>query len=360
MKILYLITKSEAGGAQTHVYQLCKYFRTHHDITVMSYPGGWLEEKCKELGVTFVPNMYFSNSMNPIHALSALKKIKQITKDIQPDIVHCHSSAAGFFGRLAIRNAISTIYTAHGWGFNNGIGILQKWISVFAEKWASRYTTKIICVSQFVKNLGLHYKIAPNSKFQIVYNGVEHKHAHRKQSEGTHITFVGRLARPKLPLLLLNAMQLLPKDMQDKIQVSIVGKGPQKDKIDAYLNSKGTTNVTMHGALQREEIFAILQDSDVFVLLSEWEGLPITILEAMSVGLPIVASDVGGIHEAVGNTNGILIQSNKAQDVADAIASMLNNKEHQTNMGDVSMKKIRTTFSLEHMLERVEQVYENL
>ncbi len=360
MKILYLITKSEAGGAQTHVYQLCKYFRAHHNITVMAYPGGWLEDKCKELGVRFLPNKHFSNSMDPSRVMRGIKEVSHAVRDLSPDIVHCHSSAAGLFGRLAVRNNIPTIYTAHGWGFNIGVSSFQKWVAIAVENFLSRYTTRILCVSKFVRDLGVQYRIAPKKLFQIIYNGIEPQE--KKASADLHhrITFVGRLARPKLPLLLLKSLQYLPKEVQEKIQVSIVGDGPQRKSVEQYIKEQNIPNVVLHGTLPREEIFVILHDSDIFVLLSEWEGLPITILEAMSIGLPVIASDVGGISEAVDASNGILISSEQPQEVADAIVTILEDSVKREQMKRASIQKVETTFSLTHMLEQIEHVYKEV
>ena len=91
MKILYLITKSEAGGAQSHVYELCKYFGRQNEIGVVSYPGGWLEDKCEELGVKFTDNKYFSNRLNPFSVLKAKKQVTKTIQDFQPDIVFIDS-----------------------------------------------------------------------------------------------------------------------------------------------------------------------------------------------------------------------------------------------------------------------------
>ena len=175
MKILYLITKSEAGGAQSHVYELCKYFGKKNEVVLMSFPGGWLEDQSKDLNIKFVSNKYFSNSINPFKVFKAIKLVKNIVKEFNPDIVHCHSSGAGFIGRLTTRNKIPTIFTAHGWGFNIGVPFLQKQIAILAEKFVSKYSVKIITVSEFVRKLGIKNKIAKKEKFEIIYNGIKSK-----------------------------------------------------------------------------------------------------------------------------------------------------------------------------------------
>ncbi len=80
MKILYLITKSELGGAQSHLYELCNYFNKENEVVVMSCPGGWLEEECNKMGVKFISGNYFTNSLSLVKLLKALKEIKKVIK----------------------------------------------------------------------------------------------------------------------------------------------------------------------------------------------------------------------------------------------------------------------------------------
>ncbi len=235
MKIVYLITKSEAGGAQTHVGQLCASLKERHSLVVVAYPGGWLEHECNRLGVRFVPNVYFSNSLNPLHMVRSYRRIARIVDEEQPDIVHCHSSVAGFIGRLVVRARIPTLYTAHGWGFNIGVGIVQKWLSICAERMVSVYTKRIICVSSFVHELGIRYHIAPASLSTVIHNGVGPRERAVFETARIRITFVGRLTRPKLPLLLLQAVNGLSEQVKDRVLVSIVGEGQQEKVLQKYI-----------------------------------------------------------------------------------------------------------------------------
>lgn len=358
MKIVYFITKSEAGGAQTHVYQLCKYFGAAHDVVVSAYPSGWLEKKCKDMNVKFVANNYFSNSLNPIRVLKSYVRIKKIIRDEQPDIMHCHSSVAGFLCRLAVRNKIPTLFTAHGWGFNIGVGWIQKWIAIMAEKMVSSYTTKIICVSQFVKDLGLQYRIAQKEKFEVIYNGVELQAVNNKKHDGINIMFVGRLAEPKQPDILLQAIQSLGKHIPEDIHVDIVGDGPKKEMLKEYIDAYDLSQVaTLHGTLNRSDIFSKLYTTDIFVLISKWEGLPITILEAMSCGIPVVVSNVGGIKEVVDGQNGFLVKN--IDDVRGALKMLIKDETLRIDLGHNAVEKIKQNYSVDIMLKKVETLYQD-
>jgi len=356
MKILYIITKSEAGGAQTHVSQLGQYFKTQgHEVAILSYPGGWLQDEAEKLGIEFFSNEYFSNSLNPAKVIKAFLKTKQIINEFNPNLVHCHSSAAGVYGRMAVRNKIRTLYTAHGWGFNLGVPFWQKYLAIIFEKLLSRYCVKIICVSQFVKDLALKYKIAPVAKLEVILNGMELLPEKLISKESNiKLIFVGRLADPKDPLLLLQAV----KENKFSVQVNIVGSGPKLGELIQYVKNNKLDNINLLGELSREKTLELLKLSEIFVLISKWEGLPLTILEAMSVGLPVIASNVGGISEAVSSENGILID-NKVIELREAIKKIMDDQELRIKMGNSGRKKIETIFSLEKMLHKINEVYLN-
>ncbi|KKQ40652.1 MAG: hypothetical protein US58_C0014G0014 [Candidatus Magasanikbacteria bacterium GW2011_GWA2_37_8] len=361
MKILYLITKSEIGGAQTHVADLCRYFKEKDfEIVVMSRGGGWLEEECKRIGVGFAINKYFSNSANPFLICKAIKEIKKYTVEFKPDIVHCHSSAAAFLGRLAIRGKIKTVYTAHGWGFNLGMNPLVRLSVLLAEKITARYTDVYICVSKFVKNLGLKYHLAPENKFKLIYNGVdtEVNEPVDRNNNLINLIFVGRLAEPKRPELTIEAISLLPQTIKDNIKFTIVSGGLKEGFLKKLAEEK-KVNVEFKGDLSKEQVIKELKQADIFVFISAWEGFPYTILEAMSCGLPVIASNVGGISEVVNETNGVLVKNEIGQ-IQAAILKLVNDSGLRLQLGTKGKELVKQNFSLEKMYQAVEEVYKSI
>lgn len=362
MKILYLITKSEAGGAQTHVSQLCEYFKNQgHEVAVLSQPGGWLEEKVKNLGCGFFVNKYFSNSLNPVKAFLAWKETKKIIQKFFPDIIHCHSSGAAFYGRLAAQGKIRTIYTAHGWGFNEGVSFWQKCLAIIIEKWLAHYTEKIICVSEFTRKQALKYRIAPSSKIMVIYNGVElAPEAAKMTNEKLKILFVGRLAAPKIPELLLKTLSKLSVFSQEKCSLTIVGNGSKKEKIEKMIAQSNLNSVKIVADLGRERVLGILPNYDVFVLPTNWEGLPYTVLEAMSAGLPVVASNVGGISEAVNAECGWLIKKGDESGWQKIMEKLIAGEFRLQLMGEKARRIIEQKFTLEQMNKKVGEIYKQI
>jgi len=368
MKILYLITKSEPGGAQTHIYQLSKYFiEKGNEVGIISYPSGWLEEEARKLGVKFYPNKYFSNIPDPIRILKAMKEIRKALKDFKPDLVGCHSTAAGFLGRLTIRNKIPTIFTAHGWSFTKGSPFLRKYLAILIEKIAGKFCSKIICVSDFDKKLALKYKIVSPNKITVIHNGVKIEKVKSQKSKvkslekKIRIVFIGRLAQPKDPLLLLKSFNSLPPELKDKAQISIIGQGPKRKELEKFIKeNRLEEKVNLLGSIRREKVFEILKESNIFVLVSNWEGFPYTIIEAMSFGLAIITSEVGGIREAVDESCGIKKKRGNKEEIKNALEKLIKTPSLIREMGEKASEKAKKDFSLEKMLRETEKVYKNI
>lgn len=358
MKILYLITKSEVGGAQIHVADLCHYFKEKgNEVTVMSRSGGWLEEECKKIGIDFVINKFFSNSANPINIFKAINEIRKFVNEFKPDIIHCHSSAAAFFGRMAVRGKIRTIYTAHGWGFNLGMKPWIKYPVLFLEKICANYTDTYICVAEFVKKLGLKYNLAPENKFKVIYNGVAivpQIGSLKSKGDNVNLVFIGRLAEPKKPELTIEAISLLPEEVKNRIKFTIIGDGPKRKMLKKMID-KIKVNVDFK-IFTHEQAMADLEREDIFVFVSVWEGFPYTILEAMSRGLPVIASDVGGISEVINETTGILVENEVGQ-VREAILKLIDNKDKRKEMGEKGRETVQRNFTKDKMFKKIEEIY---
>jgi len=174
MRILYFVTKSEMGGVSIYISQLCQDLKNKgNEVAIMAHSGGWLETKAKELGVKFYPNDFLANSLNPFKGIKAKKELLKAVEEFKPDIVHCNSSVAGYWGRSAIKNSLPTVFTAHGWAFTDGAIWWRKIVGIISEKMISKHCSKIICVSENDKQLALKYKIAPEEKIITIHNGID-------------------------------------------------------------------------------------------------------------------------------------------------------------------------------------------
>jgi glycosyltransferase involved in cell wall biosynthesis len=178
------------------------------------------------------------------------------------------------------------------------------------------------------------------------------------QSSIINLIFVGRLAEPKKPELLIDAIAGFPEDIKQRIKFTIIGDGvKRKDLENLAINKK--VGIEFKGTLDKNNVFEELDLADIFVFISAWEGFPYTILEGMSCGLPIIASDVGGVEEAVSEKNGILVKNEVGQ-IREAILKLIRSKELRLKLGQQGKKDVIEKFSLEQMLNKIENIYNTI
>lgn len=367
-KLLHLITLSTWGGAQEVVYTLSSHFSGNYDITVACAPGRELIFKLKEKDIKVFEIPHLKRGPDLVNDIIAFTEIYKFIKKGKFDIIHCHSSKAGILGRLAAKLAgVPKIYfTVHGWGFyNEEYGKLKK-IMIFAEKAAAKVSTKIICVSGNDKDYGIKNKIAPESKFIVINNGViwdvqEKKRTLRKEINAPQDIIFGMVARlsyPKNPMLFLHAAEVIVAKYKNAKFV-LIGDGLYSYDCKSFVdNNKLNNQIFLFGF--RNDVKENLKDLDVFVLISRFEGLPISIIEAMHASLPIIASNVGGVKELVEDgKNGFLINPESKEDLIKKLEFFMENPEKIKEMGGKSYCIGRERFSVEKMAEGYKELYES-
>jgi glycosyltransferase involved in cell wall biosynthesis len=275
------------------------------------------------------------------------------------DAAHFHNSKLGLLGRLAARLAHTSkvIYTVHGWCLNRSTtGRLFPLMSL-AERAVARMSTAVVFVAKNDMETGLHNKWACKSNAVLIHNGIAVT-PERGERDGVNepvIIFVARLAEPKEPLLALQISELLQRDGCNH-RMLIVGDGPQYPICAKYISEH-----QLHAAMlgKRDDVRELLESSDVFCLFSKWEGLPISILEAMAAGLPVVASAVGGIPEMVehGKT-GYLVEGFSTETAAAYIKILLGDSGLRRQMGNAARTIVRERFALDNMVTNYRRIYE--
>ena len=365
MKIFYLITKSEIGGAQMNVEQLASFFAgsTENEVVVMAAPGGWLERVLREKGIPFISNKYLAGK-NPLTLYLAWRKTGAAIRSFRPDVVHCHSTVAGIIGRLYFRRRYAVVFTAHGWSFNQNHGKLLRAAAAALERLLAEQTNKIICVSEFVYQSALERKIAPQEKLLTIYNGVAlpFKSSENISTNGeVKLSFVGRLCHDKNPLILIKAIEILPKDVRRRVRLDLVGDGPLKEEVVVAIKEAGLNEfIRLHGSLDHDGALSIISQSDIFILPSVCEAFPYVILEAMAHGVAVIATDVGGNREAVGEDCGLIIPKNDATALSAAIEQLVINDGLRKSFANTGLGKVRRKFSVESMLQEYMEMYSHL
>lgn len=369
IKILQIATMSSWGGAPQVVFDLIKNLsKEHFDVELACGAGsGWEKMKSSGVKIHILPNM--RRGIDPLRDLKTIWALYRIIKKRNYDIVHCHSTKAGLVGRFAAKFAgVKKIYfTVHGWGFYNSEYRREKLLLILLEKVMALLSSKIICVSKNDYNEGLKNKIAPQDKMVVVYNGIDWQFSADRaivranlklNNQDIVFGFVARLVEQKNPQLLLqSAAAVFGRHKNAKL--IIAGDGPLMAECRKLSeNLKINDSVIFLGELSNKAVRRLMVGFDVFVLPSRFEGLPLTIIEAMFAGLPIIASDVGGIPELIVNSkNGFLVNNDDAAAFAAKIEYFIENQNMMQKMGDIGREIAYDKFNLKKMIENYQNLY---
>jgi len=372
IKILYVITLSELGGAQKILYYLVSsLFQDNFEITVACSPGGELVKWLKELDtVKIVELPQLRRRVSLLNDLSALWKLNRLMAGSSFDIVHCHSSKAGILGRAAafLAGTRKILFTVHGWGITPEQGRLKQFIYTAAEKAAAVISSNLVCVSKADFNWGIRRRIAP-SKLTVIYNGVPcygflNTGLLRAElglsADDLLVGTVCRLSAQKNPLYFLElAADLLSAGSRPNIYFVLIGDGPLKNECEDYINLKCLQKrVFLLGS--RENAASLMGDFDVFCLFSLWEGLPLTIIEAMLNRLPVLANIIGGIPELVADgETGFLVDPGDRKQALKKLIRLLEDPELRKQLGISGYHKAKSDFSLARMVQDYKLLYHN-
>ncbi len=355
MRVFYFITKSETGGAQSVIYELLHAHRARGDqVVVMAEGQGWLAQETQKMGFNYEENPFIRKTYNPRILLRAIRRYRMAVGKFSPDVVSVHSSFSGFIGRIALRNRYPVVYTTHGWGFTYGWGG-YRWIGVLLEKFAARFCRAIICVSERDRRIAREYHIAPEHMLVQIYNGVDVGGRQANDQGRIRIGFVGRFDWPKHQALLVDAVALLPITLQEKITMVFIGGGSHIDKI-----KEKAPKAIFVGEVSRGEALDLLSTCTISVLLSASEGFPLSVIESLQLGLPVLANAVGGIPEVIDMNVGILVpQEPSASVVAEALTTLLADTSVRTVLAS-NAKDRGQQFSVESMIRQTFSLYDGI
>ena len=355
-KILFAITRGDTGGAQNHVRDLLEGLGDSFDLTLAVGEEGPLTQCAHKLGVRVYLIPALIRSVSPHHDLRALLDLRALIRSTDPDLVHTHSTKAGLLGRIAATlSRVPSIFTAHGWAFEEGVPPLQKLVAIPSEWLAARCCNRIITVCEAGYSLARKYRIASAGKMEVIYNGIPDAKPRARPAEGSPpvIVMVARFSRQKDQSVVLRAVAKLQLDFR----LVFVGDGPTRASVESEARSSGLkSRVDFLG--DRADVPTLLANSQVFALGTNWEGLPISILEAMRAGLPVVASDVGGVREqVVDGETGFVVTKGDAALMGERLSRLVTQPQLRAQMGSAGRRRFERMFSVAGMLEKTLQIY---
>lgn len=358
MRILQVITRADSiGGAQIHLLQLStELVRQGHEVHVAAGPGTSYPEALRRAGCVFHPIPTLNNSLSPLRVLGSFSALRALIREIKPDLVCGHSSVAGILSKLAAADRkVPSVFTAHGWSFTGGGSALKRVLSAAVEKLFTGLNARIICVSEYDRRIALKLGVAAG-RLVTIRNGIPFLPEPEARSSARGRTFtvamVARFAKQKRQDILVRALAGI-----GDIQVRFVGDGPLEGDVKALAAKLGLGSKAVFLGW-RDDIEGILAGVDAFCLVSDYEGLPLTILEAMRSGLPCVVNDVSGCGEAVvdGET-GYLVPRGDVATLAARLKRLCEDPESALRMGRAGRGRFEECFTLQRMVDQTVALY---
>lgn len=339
MRILQIITLSGLGGAQSVVANLANKLSEEHEVIVAAGEGDGKMWQILNNHIQKVHIRHLKRALSPISDLLAFLSFLKLYYKYKPDIIHLHSSKAGIIGRIAFPSK-KTVYTVHG--FDSIRIAYRKYLPI--ERFLQHKCKAIVGVSEYDRKNLLDEGIT-NNVF-CVFNGIcrpkdsfiiENIKGYSKK-----ILCIARIAKPKRFDLFLETACLLP-------QYAFMWIGNQERIEEVPANVFCLGNIPNAGVYNK--------DIDVFMLASDYEGLPMVILEAMSFGKPVVASKVGGISEVIQNdVNGYTVE-NTAHNFAAKISYILEHDDIYQYFSDQALKCFNENLTVEKMVYEYMKIY---
>lgn len=313
--IAIVITRLDLGGAQKVALELADGLdKTKFNVHLICGAGGMLDSEAKRIkGI----NLFFmAELIHPIHILFdliAFARLKAYFEKNSIDIVHTHSSKAGLLGRLAAalaKNRPVVFHTVHGFPFHEYQNPFARFVYAQLERFAARYTDRLIAVGGDVAAYGAANGVGLREKYTVIRAAVDIKLFKRaKTNRGLYLAslglaprvftvgMIGNLKKQKNPRGFIETARLALKSGV-KLQFVFAGGGSQMEDIRELLAKyKMADRVKFIGWINEPEKF--MKSIDLFLLTSLWEGLPCTLVQAAAAGIPSVASNIGGNSEFI-------------------------------------------------------------
>lgn len=354
MHIMEVVSGTGMNGAILHCVLVAREFvRRGHQVTVVCYPDSWVASRLVDSGAEIIHS--------DLHRWPAdeLRRIARIARERNVDVIHTHNSRSNFFGiLLRLLSGIPSVATAHSrhiqlhWMFND----------------------RVIAASEATARYQRRFNFVRASRLDLVYNFVDPRHvavesgAVRQRVRGEFgadarcllVAAVGNVIPRKGQLHLVEAMPHV-LDAVPEARLLVVGDHTNpaySAEVHARAKSLGVES-SIHWAGNRADVAEILRACDLFVLGSREETLPLAILEAMAAGLPVVATNVGGVPECVlQNQTGVLVPAGDSNALAEALVGLLRDEDLRRRLGRAGRERVLRHFSVESQAPKIESVFQ--
>jgi len=332
IKVMHLVLTGR-GGTEVYNKMLIHHTITQNDIVYVC-PTNFDKPTCD--GIT-IYEMDVPREIALKEDIKAVIKLRKIIKNEHPDIIYCHSSMAGAVGRIAAMFSRSkVIYNPHGWSFDmTDCSAKKRKAYILIERLLAKFTDKIVTISEHEKQIAVKEKICSPEKISVILNGVDIQGLQEKGNTKADLGFsddsfvvgcVARITEQKDPLLFADVAGEISR-LDPKARFVWVGDGDLRYEFEEALKNNSVFDKTLiTGWVSSPKLYSYA--FDVSVLFSKWEGFGLVVPETLAQGKPVVATNVGGISEIIGDFNiGCTVKSRNPEELANAVVSYRNYDE---------------------------------
>ena len=376
---LQIVGDSKFGGATYLIITWCKYLikRGWH-VSVLTTNAETIAALSEIPGLTIIGSVYIPRDIKLIEDVKALFRLVKLLRHSRFDVVHTYTATPGFIGRIAARITRVPVIVHHqaGWTVTDFSPLTTKIIYTPLEYIATLASTKGICVSNAVRKEAEDKHLAPDAKLVTICNGIEaepflsseNSIAGKSLRKKLGIPFdhivigsTGRLAVQKDYSTFFFAckkiMDLLP---HKKISIVVAGNGPQKKELEQLVRSLNLEDrVYFLGFVKN--IPSVLAMFDVFIISSLWEGLSISLLEAMASATPIIATSIGPNAELIDHERtGLLVEPRSPEELAEAVVKFIMDPELAQRCATAARKCVLEDYTLGRMFRETMALYSSL
>jgi glycosyltransferase involved in cell wall biosynthesis len=358
-----MVLRPALGGAFNHVADLSAALADRgHEVVVC----GPLAERADDLRAEVV-ELEIARPVSPARDLRAVAGFAGVVRRVRPDLIHAHGSKGSLLARLArpVAPRVPVVCTPHLYPFDNYFASArQRSVYRLVERALAPLATRVIGVCEAERRLAA--EVGPAGRTRLVYNGIAavapgavHPSVEELRAYGPVIGAIAELRESKGMRTLVETMRAVIARVPDA-RLAVAGEGEQRPLLEALIDESGLSDaVRLVGTTEGPS--PLLSGSDLFVNPAWAEAFPYTILEAMSLEMPIVATDVGGSSEAISDgVTGRLVPARDAQALAEAIVSLLTDQVRARELGRAAGARYRERFTVERMVAGVRSVYAEL
>jgi glycosyltransferase involved in cell wall biosynthesis len=322
--------------------------------------------------VSVIPEL--GRDISPKRDLAALWKLYRLMRLERPHIVHTHTAKAGFLGRLAARLARVPVvcHTFHGHSLNGYFNTVTNRVFRFLERCAARLADRVITLSPGLKNELLTLGVADPEQIAVIPLGFDlrafacqerHRGTFRRElglNDDAHlIGMVGRLVKIKnVPLLLEGVARL--KARLPNLHVAIIGDGEERQSLEKQCRQLNIKEL-VHFTGWRHDMPHIYSDLDAVLITSDNEGTPVSLIEAMASGCPVISTRVGGVPDLLEDGRlGPMVPPRDVETLANAVLLLLQNKEETLARAVFARSRVLQKCTMERLVADVDALYRQL